>query len=202
VTQESDVRGLLEAAIARFQRLDIVVNAAGIVVIDDVASITEKGWHDTVAINLTGTMRVCRAAIPLLIQSGGGAVVNVSSVAAFNASPGMASYAASKAGIVALTRALANQYGAQRIRANCVCPGWVRTPMSEAEMSDTARARGISVEAAFAEVAGRIALRRVGEPGEIASVIAFLVSDESSFVTGATLVADGGAKTPATARAV
>jgi NAD(P)-dependent dehydrogenase (short-subunit alcohol dehydrogenase family) len=202
VTSEQSVKALVESVSTRFGRLDIVVNVAGIVINDDVASITDECWEQTLSVNLTGTMRVCRAVIPLLVQSGGGAVVNVSSVAAFNASAGMASYAASKAGVLALTRALANRYGGNRIRANCVCPGWVRTPMSEAEMKTTAAERGISVEQAYGELEARLALRRVGEPQEIAAAIAFLASDDASFVTGATLVADGGARTPATARAI
>jgi NAD(P)-dependent dehydrogenase (short-subunit alcohol dehydrogenase family) len=202
VTDDASVRGLIETVLGLYGRLDIVVNAAGVVVSDDVATITDASWQQSIDVNLTGTMRVCRAAVPELIKSGGGAVVNIASVAAFNASAGMASYAASKAGIVALTRALANQYGANRVRANCLCPGWVRTPMSEAEMHAFAAAKGISVEAAFSELEARIALRRVASPDEMAAIVAFLASDDASFVTGATIVADGGARTPATARGV
>jgi NAD(P)-dependent dehydrogenase (short-subunit alcohol dehydrogenase family) len=202
VTDEAAVRSLMDDVWARHARLDIIVNAAGIVINDDVADIIDADWQRTLDVNLSGTMRVCRAGIELLRQSGGGAVVNVASVAAFNASAGMASYSASKAGMVALTRALANHYGAERIRANCVCPGWVRTPMSETEMRDSAAARGISVQAAFAELEARIALRRVANADEIAAVIAFLASDDASFVTGAAIVADGGARTPATARGI
>jgi NAD(P)-dependent dehydrogenase (short-subunit alcohol dehydrogenase family) len=119
----------------------------------------------------------------------------------FNASPGMASYAASKAGLVALTRSIANRYGAQRIRANCLCPGWTRTPMSDAEMELLARQNGTSLELEFEAAASRIALRRIASPAEIAACALFLASDDSSFVTGAVLVADGGARAPATARA-
>ena len=131
----------------------------------------------------------------------GGAIVNIASVAAFNASVGMASYSARKAGLIALTRAIANRYGEDGIRANCVCPGWVRTPMSEMEMAEVAAKRGVSVEDAFASLNQRIALGRIGSPDELASCVTFLASPESSFVTGAVLVADGGAKVPATARA-
>jgi NAD(P)-dependent dehydrogenase (short-subunit alcohol dehydrogenase family) len=196
------VAALLATVLTRHGRLDVVVNAAGIVVADDVATIDDAVWARTLDVNLTGTMRVCRAALPALRAAGGGAIVNVASVAAFNGSAGMASYAASKAGVVALTRALANQYGAERIRANCLCPGWVRTPMSEAEMRAAGAARGLDVEAAFAELHPRIALRRIAAPEELAACALFLASDDASFVTGAVLVADGGARTPATARGI
>lgn len=202
ITSEADVRRLIETTTKRFGRLDVVVNGAGIVITDDVATITDSAWEKTLAVNLTGTLRVCRAAIPQMINSGGGSIVNISSVAAFNASPGMASYAASKAGVVALTRSLANQYGVHRIRANCVCPGWIRTPMSEAETRETAAARGVTVAQVIAEFEARLALRRLGEPQEIAAIVAFLASEDASFITGASLAADGGAKTPATARAI
>lgn len=202
VTSELDVRRLIDVTMSRFHRLDIVVNSAGVVIPDNVASVTDDGWERTLKVNLTGTMRVCRAAVAHLIQGGSGAVVNISSVAAFNASSGMASYATSKAGVIALTRALANEYGSQGIRANVVCPGWVRTPMSDAEMREMAAARGIATERVVAEIEARLALRRLGEATEIASVVAFLASDDASFITGASIVADGGARTPATARAV
>jgi NAD(P)-dependent dehydrogenase (short-subunit alcohol dehydrogenase family) len=152
-------------------------------------------------VNLTGAMRMCRAALPVMQRQHAGAVVNVASVAAFNAPAGMASYSASKAALVALTRSLASRYGEEGIRANCLCPGWVRTPMSEFEMQAAARARGTNVETEFSQLANRIALRRVARPEEIATCAAFLASDEASFVTGAVLIADGGARVVAASRA-
>ena len=201
VTVEAEVRAAVARAEAAFGRLDVVVNAAGVVASDDVADIDDAVWSRLLDVNLTGAMRVCRAALPALQRQGAGAIVNVASVAAFNASPGMASYAAGKAGLVALTRALAHRYGAEGIRANCLCPGWVRTPMSEQEMREAAQARGSSVEAEFAALAARIALGRVAAPDELARCALFLASDDASFVTGAVLVADGGARMPASARA-
>lgn len=201
VTRDVEVKAAFGALVAAHGRVDVVVNAAGIVHTDDVASIEDALWFETLNVNLTGAMQVCRAALPVMQRQGCGAIVNISSVAAFNGSAGMASYAASKAGLVALTRTIANRYGSEGIRANCLAPGWVRTPMSEEEMRRVASAQGISVEAAFAVLADRIALRRIASAAEIAACALFLGSDEASFVTGAVLVADGGARTPAASRA-
>jgi NAD(P)-dependent dehydrogenase (short-subunit alcohol dehydrogenase family) len=201
VTNQSAVDETLSRAVRLAGRLDIVINAAGIMQPDNVADIEDAVWDRLLAVNLTGTMRVCRAAIPYL-KTGGGCIVNVSSVAAFNGSAGMASYGTSKSGLIAFTRALANEYGQYGIRANCLCPGWVRTPMSEQEMRDTVRDRGGTVEEAFTALSSRIALRRIAEPAEIAACACFLAADDAAFVTGAVLVADGGARTPAAARSV
>jgi NAD(P)-dependent dehydrogenase (short-subunit alcohol dehydrogenase family) len=201
VTDESQVRALVQQATRQLGGIDILVNAAGIVIPDDVGSIDDVAWTRTIEVNLTGTMRVCRVMIPAIVRRGGGAIVNISSVAAFNASSGTASYAVSKAGVVALTRAIANRYGEVGVRANCICPGWVRTPMSEQEMVDRAATEGTSMEQEFQVVAARNALGRVAEPREIASVVAFLASPDASFITGASIVVDGGARRPASARA-
>ena len=130
VTREVDIAGSIHACEGR---LDIVINAAGVIVPDEPLTVSDDTWAQTLDVNLTGTMRVCRAALPLLKQRGG-AIVNVASVAAFNSSPQSASYAASKAAVVSYTRSLAYAHGLDGIRANAVAPGWVRTPMSEYEM--------------------------------------------------------------------
>jgi NAD(P)-dependent dehydrogenase (short-subunit alcohol dehydrogenase family) len=202
VTDQRAVAETVRSAAQLTGGLHVVVNAAGIMHADNAADIEDASWERLLAVNLSGTMRVCRAAIPYLREAGGGAVVNLSSVAAFNGSAGMASYSAGKAGIIAFTRAMANEYGQYRIRANCLCPGWVRTPMSEEEMRDVSQRRGCTIEQAFAELTERIALRRVADADELAGCALFLASDDASFVTGAVLVADGGARTPASARAV
>lgn len=201
VTREADVHAVIERILQEHGRVDVVVNAAGVMHIDDVADIDDAHWSRILDVNLTGAMRTCRAALPAMRRQRSGALVNVASVAAFNASPGMASYAASKAGLVALTRALANRYGEEGIRANCLCPGWVRTPMSEFEMQAAAQSQGTSVQAEFDKVAARIALRRVAQPEEMASCALFLASDEASFVTGTVLLADGGARVATGSRA-
>jgi len=201
VVDDGAVRALVDGIVRAHGRLDVVVNAAGIIHEDDGATIEDAVWRQTLEVNLGGAMRVCRAALPAMQRQRAGAIVNIASVAAFNGSAGMASYAASKAGLIAYTRTLANRYGAEGVRANCLAPGWVRTPMSEMEMRAAGDARGIDVEAAFAALTERIALRRIGTVEEMAACALFLASDEAAFVTGAVLVADGGARVPASARA-
>lgn len=198
VTRQADIDAALRACDGK---LDIVVNAAGIIVPDRAETITDEVWAKTFAVNVTGTMAVCRAALPLLRRRGG-AVVNVASVAAFNASPDSASYAASKAAVVSYTRSLAYAGGPYGVRANAVAPGWVRTPMSEYEMRLAAEKNNSTAKAEFAATANRIALGRMALPEEIAACCLFLASDEASFVTGATLVADGGGRAPVQSRAV
>ena len=198
VTQSPDIA---KAIAACGPRLDILVNAAGLIVPDRPESLSDETWAKTLDVNLTGTMRVCRAALPML-KLHGGAIVNVSSVAAFNASPDSASYATSKAGVVAYTRSLAYAHGDDGIRANAVAPGWVRTPMSAYEMGLLAEQNGTTVESEYQAIERRIALGRMAEPAEIAACCLFLASDEASFVTGAVLVADGGGRSPTHSRAV
>jgi NAD(P)-dependent dehydrogenase (short-subunit alcohol dehydrogenase family) len=181
---------------------DIVVNAAGIIIIDDPLTITNANWEKTFSVNVTGSMIVCRAALPPMIAGGGGAIVNITSVAAFDGGAGMASYSASKAALVSYTRSIAYAHGIDRVRANTLAPGWVRTPMSEMEMDLAARENGTTREAEFSSRASRIALGRIARPEEIAACCLFLASDDSSFVTGSTLVADGGARPPVRNRAV
>jgi NAD(P)-dependent dehydrogenase (short-subunit alcohol dehydrogenase family) len=202
VVDQGAVSAAVEEAVRLTGRLDIVINAAGIMHADNVGDIDDAVWERLLSVNLTGTMRICRAALPHLKSAGAGSIVNISSVAAFNGSAGMASYGTSKAGLVAFTRALANEYGQYGIRANCLCPGWVRTPMSEEEMRESARETGATIDEAFASLSARIALRRVGLPEEMAGCALFLASQDAAFVTGAVLVADGGARTPASARSV
>lgn len=197
VTNEGDIRRALTACGGG---LDIVVNAAGFIALDAPADISDATWRRVFAVNVDGPMAICRAALPALIASRGN-VVNVASVAAFNASPSTTSYAASKSALVSYTRSLAHAHGPDGVRANCVAPGWTRTAMSELEMRLAAQANGTSPDAEFEALAGRLALRRIATPDEIAACCLFLASDDASFVTGAVLIADGGGRSPAAAKA-
>ncbi|MBR1177185.1 SDR family oxidoreductase [Bradyrhizobium sp. KB893862 SZCCT0404] len=198
VTNEADVTRAVESCGGR---LDIVLNAAGLIVPDEPLTITDDVWASTLDVNVTGTMRVCRAALPLL-RRGGGAIINIASVAAFNSSPDNVSYAASKAAVVSYTRSIAFAHGADGVRANAVAPGWVKTPMSDHEMELLAARRHSTPEAEYNALTERIALRRIAQPSEIASCCLFLASEEASFVTGAVLVVDGGGRSPTQSRAV
>ena len=182
-TRLVDVRRAVATAAERFGGLDVVVNNAGA---------ESDDWDQALAVHVTAPYLVAEEAVPRLLERGGGAIVNVSSVAGLVAGPGGPAYGTSKAALIALTRSLAVRYGPQRIRVNALCPGWVRTPMSEREMDGLAAARGIGREDAFRLVSADLPLRRVAEPEEIAAACLFLASAEASFVTGAVLVVDGG----------
>lgn len=202
VTDDAQVRAAVAAVLQRHGRVDVLVNAAGVIVNDDAADIADPVWSRQHEVNLAGTMRTMRAVLPHMLAQGSGAIVNIASVAAFNAGAGSASYAASKAGVVALTRSAAQAYGGQGVRVNALCPGWVDTPMAAKEMHDMAREAGITEAQARERTTARIALARMARPEEMAAACLFLASDESSFVTGVALVADGGSRVPAAARGI
>jgi NAD(P)-dependent dehydrogenase (short-subunit alcohol dehydrogenase family) len=196
VTRGADIAAAIDACGGQ---LDIVVNAAGLIALDSPGRINDEIWRCVFAVNVEGPMAVCRAALKHLIAARG-CVVNVASVAAFNPSPNTTAYAASKSALVSYTRSLAHAHGADGVRANCVAPGWVHTPMSDMEMRLAAEASGTTPEVEYEALAARIALRRVAIPAEIAACCLFLASDDASFVTGAVLIADGGGRSPAAGR--
>ncbi len=168
-----------------FGRLDVVVNNAGIVKPVRTEEETDERWDRVVSINETGALRLVRAAFPLLRRAPSPAIVNLSSVVAQRGFPGRASYAASKAAIEALTRVLAVEWGPLGIRVNCVAPGFIDTEGAR-QVFESGFGNRPSARAALT------ALGRVGEPAEVGAVVAWLVSSAASYVTGATIVVDGG----------
>jgi meso-butanediol dehydrogenase / (S,S)-butanediol dehydrogenase / diacetyl reductase len=192
VRDDQHVTAAVEAAVGRFGGLDVVVANAGVGGGGELGSVSNQQWEQLLAVDLTGIMKVGRAAIPALLERGGGSIVNVASVSGLVAGPEMTSYVTGKTAILGLTRAMAYDYGPRGVRVNALCPGWARTEMSEAEMDALAELRGIDREAAFTLVSRHLPLRRVATAEEIAACCLFLACDESSFVTGAVLVADGG----------
>ena len=187
VTRQAHVDEAVAAVRGRFGRLDVLSNNAGIDDPDEtpVAETTDAVWAETFDVNVTGTFRVCRASIPFLSDSG--SIVNMASGNAILPRSNAAAYSASKAALLQLTRSLALELAPRGIRANCVCPGVVDTPLT-----DLFVARTEDPEATRAEYARSNPLGRIADPREIANCVLFLASDESSFVTGATLIVDGG----------
>ena len=183
MTDETSVNEAIASAAATLGRLDGIVNAAGIASRGRVEETSRSEWDRVLAVNLTGPFLVCKAALPFLRQAGEATVVNVASASALLPSGAPAAYAASKAGLLLLTKSIAAEW-APAIRVNAVCPGTVDTPMV---------AGLFTRDAAFDErIRATYALKRVAAPEEIAQSILFLTSDESSFVTGAALAVDGG----------
>jgi 3alpha(or 20beta)-hydroxysteroid dehydrogenase len=177
VTTPGDWNAAVDAAETRFGQLDILVNNAGVVRVAPMVDESDDGWHTTMAVNATGVFYGMRAAIPALRRNGGGSIINIASIYGPVGAPGYVAYTASKGAVIAMTKVAALEHAQDRIRVNAICPGPVRTPMSEQEGDD-------SVDIT--------PLRRRAEPEEISSAVAFLASDDANYITGAELAVDGG----------
>ncbi len=182
---------VVASARERFGGLDVLVNNAGTGDAAPVLSESLEGWERVMRTNLTGAFLMSRAALPSLVERRG-CVVTVSSVNGYRPGPGWAAYSTSKAGAIMLTQSIANDYGPQGVRANCVCPGWVRTPMGDADMDVVAKGRGIDREAAYELTHADNPLRRPAQPEELAAVVSFLAGPDASYVNGVALPVDGG----------
>jgi NAD(P)-dependent dehydrogenase (short-subunit alcohol dehydrogenase family) len=186
LTRQSDVDAAIALATTSFGRLDAVVNCAGVTDDGVVWKLTDAQWQRVLDVNLTGSFRVVRAAVPVMRAGGGGSIVLVSSVNGLRGKFGQSNYAASKAGVVALAKSVAQETGSFQIRVNAVAPGYVKTPM-------TAKIPPKFVEQALSETP----LGRLAEPEDVADAILFLCSPLSRHVTGTVLRVDGGQVTGA-----
>jgi NAD(P)-dependent dehydrogenase (short-subunit alcohol dehydrogenase family) len=187
VAEERQVRAAVAEAAAALGGLDGVVNSAGIDLMRPFEQMTAAEWARVLAVDLTGPMLVCHAALPALRQAGRGTIVNIASGAALRPLEQRTAYCAAKAGLVMFGKTLAVDLAAYHIRVNAICPGIIDTPLFRASWEGAAEPG-----AELARILDRYVIKRPGEPDEIAQAALYLTSDQSSFVTGSALAVDGG----------
>ena len=189
VSSEASVGNLVKEILGQFNTIDVLINNAATFVLRGIdASIVE--WQQVLQVNVLGTALVTRSVVPVMKDSGGGAIVNLGSISSFIAQPAFVTYSATKAAISSMTRCLAEDLAASHIRVNAVCPGTVWTGIVE----ELTRQQGLdrSTADAHPDWGGAHMLHRIADPREIANAILFLASDEASFITGENLMVDGG----------
>lgn len=187
VSKVEDCRAVVDRARREFGRLDILFNNAGIIRRASVLELDESDWDRVMAVNVKSMFLMSKFGIPLMIESGGGSIINTASGWGLTGGPRAVAYCASKGAVVLLTKAMAVDHGVHGIRVNCICPGDTDTPM----LRDEAAQLGADPKKFLQDAATR-PLRRIGRPEEIAQAVLYLASDASSFVTGTALVVDGG----------
>jgi NAD(P)-dependent dehydrogenase (short-subunit alcohol dehydrogenase family) len=192
VTRADDRRALVETARTTFGRVDILVNNAGIIRVSDPLKITEDEWDLIQATNLKATYFMCQAVLPHMLERGDGRIVNIASIAAKGGSILFIHYNVSKAGVVALTRNLAQAYGKRGITINCVCPGIVDTDMWAKIDREASGILGLQPGEFTKSRVGSISLGRLEQPEEVAGAVAFLCSDDARYMAGQAINVEGG----------
>lgn len=192
VSDPGQVSRSVSAVCEAFGGLDGLVLNAGVMAPGGVGDLSLESWTELVSVNLTGCFLVARAVLPVLIERRG-SIVSVASVAALRAASGMGGYAATKAGLVALTQSIAVDHAHQGVRANVVCPGWTVTEMADEEMASFGASRGLPVADAYKLVTALVPQRRPASADEVAAVVAWLLSGAASYVNGAVIPVDGSA---------
>lgn len=187
VLSETSVAAGVDAVVEHYGKMDIVVNNAGVCIPGRVDDLEVEAWDATCDTNLKGVYLVSRAAWPVFVDQGGGCVINTASVAGLVGSRNRVAYAASKAGVVMLTKCMALDWAAANVRVNCVCPGYVDTPMVRDLMEQESDPLAARTDAAALHPLGRL-----GAPTDIADAMVFLASAQASWITGTALVVDGG----------
>jgi NAD(P)-dependent dehydrogenase (short-subunit alcohol dehydrogenase family) len=186
VRDEESVAAWVAAARSEHGSVDIVVNAAGVAGGGAAHMVGAEDWDHVLDINLKGTFLVCKHALLSMLETGGGSIVNISSVEGLEATEGSSAYCASKGGVILLTKNLAIDYGRSGIRANCVCPGFIDTPLTASVFGSE------GMEEYLKRFIDAHQLARMGRPEEVAAAVIWLASEEASFVTGHAMAVDGG----------
>ncbi|KES23244.1 MULTISPECIES: SDR family NAD(P)-dependent oxidoreductase [Pseudomonas] len=185
-------QGFVQRIEAAFGGIDVLVACAGGHGLGAAGETSDQAWRDALRGNLDSAFASARACLPSLLERRGNMVL-VGSIASLVAGPGVCGYTVAKHALLGLMRSLARDYGPRGVRVNALCPGWVRTPMADAEMQPLMQHHGESLDAAYARVTAEVPLRRPATADEIAGLCQFLASEAAAIVTGACLVADGGA---------
>ncbi len=188
LTEPDACNELAAAANRRFGRLDVLVNNAGVFFPALAEETSDREWDETIAVNLTAVFKLSRAALPLIRGAGGGSIINIASDWGLIGGRLGAAYCASKGGVVLMTKAMALDHAQENIRVNAVCPTSFMTPMIEGEFER----RGIDRETGLKEEAAAIPMGRLGDPAELAKLVAYLASDAAALITGAAIPIDGG----------
>jgi 3-oxoacyl-[acyl-carrier protein] reductase len=183
VSKKADVDGMMAWALEHYGGIDVLINNAGICIGETFLETSEESWDETLGVNLKGHFLVAQAVAREMVKAGSGTIVNMSSTNGLVGEAGSAAYNASKGGVLLLTKTMALELGPYGIRVNCVAPGYIVTPMSTAVVSANLRST-------YAR--DKIPLGRLAQPEEVASVFAFLASDDASFINGEAIVIDGG----------
>lgn len=187
VSSSADIQALLEQTTSHFGRLDFLLNNAGVLHAGTAEEISEEQWDETFNVNVRGLWLLSRAVLPHMRKAGGGSIVNTASVLGVVGARNRAAYAASKGAVVQLTKCMAVDHAADKIRVNAICPAFVETELTEGFLAQAADPAAVRRERAAAHPIGRL-----GKPEDIAGIAVYLVSDESSWVTGAIMPVDGG----------
>ena len=188
VSKEPDVEGMVQAAISEYRAVNILVNNAAAFVFLPVEEVADSDWQQVISVNLLGAAYCTKHILPVMKSGGGGSIVNMSSIAGFTAQTGTVPYSVSKAALIQLTRSTAIDLSPHQIRVNCVCPGSTLTPAFERLPQVLNGDR----DQVLKDMGSSNLMKRIADPREIAYGVLFLASDESSFVTGESLVMDGG----------
>lgn len=187
IAKDADARRISAEAVKTFGRIDILVNNAATFVLKGFDA-TAEDWQRSLSTNVIGTGLVTKYAVEQMIKSGGGAIVNMGSISGLVAQPNFFTYSSTKAAILQMSRNMALDLGPYKIRVNCICPGTILTPASYRHMEKV----GMSLEQFNAEEGAKTFLGRAGQPREVACAVLFLVSDDASYITGTSLIVDGG----------